>query len=218
MSPLNGPDERTPLNPPLRKSILSGELTGWTLDIPPHLHNFTFAFIPLYCSLIPVARILTRPNGYFSILLDKVWGPRGTGTIVKLVVAGVFHTFLTTAVGSAWGQSCHPRGYQNQYPRLAKNDLRGLAHRVTAAHQSLIEVFPAFGVTAALILATRDITKTAGPSTLIDGLILHFLLKNVVFYISYLANHDFNRSASHVFAISTILSVLFELSGALQTS
>jgi len=186
--------------------------------MPPHLHNFSLVFFPLYCSLIPVARILTRPNGYFSILLDKVYGPRDTSTIVKLVALGAFHTFLTTAAGSAWAQSFHPRGYQNQYPRLAKNDLRGFPHRVTSAHQSLIEVFPAFGVTAALILATRDITKTAGPSTLIDGLVLHFILKNVVFYISYLANDDFNRSASHVFAISTLMSVLFELCGAVQPS
>ncbi|KAF9510430.1 hypothetical protein BS47DRAFT_1347982 [Hydnum rufescens UP504] len=204
--------------------------------MPPHLHNFSLVFFPLYCSLIPVARLLTRPNGYFSILLDKVYGPRDAGTIVKLVALGAFHTFLTTAAGSAWAQSFHPADTKTN-PRLAKNDLRGFPHRVTAAHQSLIEVFPGTTLQSAsdfgpdpnpLLHSVRGHRRgdsryprhhhNRGPSTLIDGLILHFILKNVVFYISYLANDDFNRSASHVFAISTLMSVLFELSGAVRIS
>lgn len=86
--------------PPLRKSILSGSLTGWTLDVPAHLHKASvldlygslgsrltpchalrsLVCVPLYVGLAPLAYRLTRPNGYFSAFLDNVYGPRKTSS------------------------------------------------------------------------------------------------------------------------------------------
>jgi len=215
------PPASSPSVPPLRKSLLSGDLTGWTLDIPPHLRNYSLGFFPFYVSLIPIARNLTRPNGYFTLLLDKVYGPRNTGSIIKLVAYAAFNTYVFTAVGSVYGQSLHPRGYQNNTPRLAKNELRGLAHRLTAAHQSTLEVFPGFGTVAALVLVILRTAKTNDGNdfkhgtTLIDGLFLHVFLKHILFYWFYVFNDDFNRSGAHVLSISTLISVLLELSKAL---
>ena len=104
---------------------------------------------------------------------------------------------------------------------MAKNELGGLAHRLTAAHQSILEVFPGFGTVAALVLVILRTAKTNDGkglnhgTTLIDGLFLHAFLKHILFYWFYVFNDDFNRSGAHVLSISTLISVLLELSKAL---
>lgn len=207
-------DETKPLLPTPRKSYLQGYITSGSLDMPPHLHNFALIFFPFYLSLIPVAKALTRPTGYFSILLDKVWGPRDAKSIAVLIGLGYFNTYLLSATGSVYAQSMHPGGYQNQTPRLVKEQLRGVAHRLVSQHQSLIEIFPGFGITALLVLTTH-LTGVNKNTSLIDGLFLHFLLKHIIFPIAYIAGDDFNRSGAHVFSISTLLSVLYECISAL---
>ncbi|KAF8331390.1 uncharacterized protein EI90DRAFT_1017194 [Cantharellus anzutake] len=84
-----------------------------------------------------------------------------------------------------------------------------------SAHHSILETFPAFGTAAALVFATHGIAKTVGPSTLIDGLFLHVFLKHILFWVCYVLNDDFNRSGAHVLSISTLVSVLLELSRSL---
>jgi len=222
MSPSAEKQPSSPSDPPLRKSFLSGDFTGWTLDIPPHLRNYSLGLLLFYIFLIPVVHNLTRPNGYFTLFLDKVYGPRNTGSIIKLVTYAAFNTYIFTAIGSIYGQSMHPKGYQNTTPRLVKNELRGLAHRLTAAHQSLLEVFPGFGTVAVLVFVTLRIPTTndggsslAHSTTLIDGLFLHVFLKHILYYWVYLFDDDFSRSGTHGLSISTLISVLLELSKAL---
>lgn len=71
-----------------------------------------------------------------------------------------------------------------------------------------------FGITALLVLTTH-LTGANKNTNLIDGLFLHFFLKHIIFPVAYYAGDDFNRSGAHVFSISTLLSVLYELISAL---
>ncbi|KAF8320452.1 hypothetical protein DL93DRAFT_2094356 [Clavulina sp. PMI_390] len=201
---------------PLRKTFVQGYIWGGTVDMPPHLHKLTLLFFPFYLSLIPVARVLTRPTGLFSLALDKFVGPRTPKSIAVLIGLGFFNTYLLSATGSVYAQSTTPRGYQNQTPRLTKEKLRGVYHRLVSAHQSLLETFPGFGLAALLVLFTHSSGMFKGPVTpLIDGLFLAFFCKQIIFPIAYIAGEDFTRSNAHILSVSSQLYVLWDLITAL---
>ncbi|KAF9515653.1 hypothetical protein BS47DRAFT_1360917 [Hydnum rufescens UP504] len=199
---------------PLHNSASSPAFKGRVQEVRSHADKLVFGFVVLYVLLIPVASALTRPTGYFSLFLDQVYGPRDTQSILKVVGLAAFHTYSFSAVASVYGQTSHPDGYQISSPRLVKSQLRGFPHRLVAAHEALVDLFPLLGTTTALVLATQSMAKnsTGSPSaTLIDKLFLHIFIKHFLYYIVYLADAPVVRSNLHTFSVSALLSVWYEL-------
>lgn len=69
-----------------------------------------------------------------------------------------------------------------------------------------MEMFPAFALVAAM-------SQTLAPANqqIINLLGLHVILKTLVFYPAYIANIAPVRSFSHLFAIASVINVVYKL-------
>lgn len=95
------------------------------------------------------------------------------GKIAALSTLYVAMTYALSGAGSAAGldASCE-EGRDNNHPRTQVGKLSGLPLRLHSAHYNLMEMFPGFGISAALAQAMAP-----GDQTLINLLGLHVLSK-----------------------------------------
>ncbi|KAF8574529.1 hypothetical protein K439DRAFT_830450 [Ramaria rubella] len=161
---------------------------------------------------VPVASFLTRPGGVVSYTLTSLL-PCATSDLQRVAAISAFYFFIVymvTAGFSLTGVALgNPEGYLNAEPRLGKYSLAGFPHRLTALHDNLLEIFPAFVICAATTLslsifgAERELSEKS-----INYLVLHVFLKTCVYIPAYAAGFGTLRSFTHLLAIASLLGLL----------
>ncbi|KAJ7040569.1 hypothetical protein C8F04DRAFT_1391708 [Mycena alexandri] len=177
-----------------------------------------------YFSPFPILIALSAPSGIaakfltplLAVALRKV--SHGATTledspqkaIVLLTGFYMVLVYIFSATMSGTGQLLgNKTGYQNKEPRASKRSVSsGLPHRMIATHEALYDIFPAYAVTAALVVASL----TSKSSTVsINGLVLHVFFKIAVYSPAYLFDVDIVRSYSHMCSISALLVALWSV-------
>ncbi|KAG8825721.1 hypothetical protein FRC19_010638 [Serendipita sp. 401] len=211
----------SPSSSDIPKSLADfGPDEGWFVPVSVHA---------LFLGFVPIAEYLARLRltthvfnkglgaftwamagfGFNSSTTTLLSGNAGMGVAAdkKVVALGLFYsvvTFVGTAALSITGQTIgRKEGYQNYEPRRGKADLKGMAHRMVAAHQNVLETFPLFALTAALVQFTAPTNDH-----LIELVALHVFSKTFLYLPAYVLGIDAARSTSHFISIGACLRAL----------
>lgn len=166
----------------------------------------------LYVAGIPLTSWLAQPGGMLEKLTNAIvrtiTGNSTTDRAVPALAAlYLFWTFGVSGACSAAGQAmARQEGLDSSAPRQYLNQMRGLPLRLFSAHSNLMETFPSFAVAAAL-------TQALAPNNqvLVNLLGFHVIAKVFVFYPMYLLDVPPPRTFSHIFGISSVLNVCWQL-------
>jgi len=103
-------------------------------------------------------------------------------------------------------------GYKNREPRQYKRCITsGLPHRMIAAHEALLEIFPAFAVSAALVaLSLPSAPGISAAEAALNALTLHVFVKLFIYIPAYLLDWDVVRSSSHTLSVGLLLVALWD--------
>lgn len=175
---------------------------------------------PVFLAVIPVTSWISQPGGLLEKAVNGVIGSVGLlasagatthiaqgGKIAALAAIYATGTYAFSGAASAGGVDAGTEGGRdNNHPRAAYGNLRGLPLRLYSAHYHLMEMFPGWAIAAALaqVIAPND-------QHIINLLGLHVIAKLFVFYPAYVLNNGGVRSAAHFFATSSMLNVLLQL-------
>ncbi|KAJ7482733.1 hypothetical protein FB451DRAFT_1170593 [Mycena latifolia] len=190
------------------------------LDFPQSSYViFPFWFLASSSSTIPLAFFLSVPSGLSAKLLIPLLSKtlfkvsNGVSTvegnpreaIVLLTAVYMTSVYFISAGMSIYGQLLgNKAGYKNKEPRLNKRNLpSGLPHRMVSTHEALYDIFPAYGVTAALLAVSMSPNSTLLP---INALALHVFLRLAVYWPAYLLNLDSACGASSLGHHSYVLN------------
>ncbi|KAG8815200.1 hypothetical protein FRC18_001605 [Serendipita sp. 400] len=213
----------SPSSSDIPKSVADfGPDEGWF--VPVSVHALFLGFVPVaeyLARLRLTTHVFNKGLGAFTWamagfgfssstkLLSGSAGGMGMGVAAdkKIVALGLFYsvvTFVGTAALSITGQTIgRKEGYQNYEPRRGKADLKGMAHRMVAAHQNVLETFPLFALTAALVQFTAPTNDH-----LIELVALHVFSKTFIYLPAYVLGIDAARSTSHFISIGACLRAL----------
>ncbi|KAG8807905.1 hypothetical protein FRC18_005319 [Serendipita sp. 400] len=211
----------SPSSSDIPKSLADfGPDEGWF--VPVSVHALFLGFVPIaeyLARLRLTTHVFNKGLGAFTWamagfgfnsstkLLSGTAGGMGVAADKKIVALGLFYsvvTFVGTAALSITGQTIgRKEGYQNYEPRRGKSELKGMAHRMVAAHQNVLETFPLFALTAALVHFTAPTNDH-----LIELVALHVFSKTFLYLPAYVLGIDAVRSASHFISIGACLRAL----------
>lgn len=152
-SPFNIAGQQAPLLAP----VLVSMYVGTAVFIVPRLAPYSSTH------LIPYWQALFQTIGLGDVSRGRL--------PIALLVAATFQTWVVTAILSVVGAAYAQDGYVNKEPRSYKRNLRGFPARLTAAHEAILEFYPAFAV-AAVLVQTLDHGIVGGSAILINELAL----------------------------------------------
>lgn len=178
------------------------------------------AFGPVFLAAIPLTSWLAQPNSLIEKAVNGVVNTVGylssagststvaqSGKIAALAGLYVTVTYAFSGAASAAGQAAATKeGRDNNHPRAATSQLRGLPLRLYSAHYNLMEMFPSWAISAALAQAIAP-----GDQSLVNLLGLHVLSKVFVYYPSYIFNAGTPRTLAHVVATASVINVALRL-------
>ncbi|KAF8521109.1 hypothetical protein BU17DRAFT_88375 [Hysterangium stoloniferum] len=182
---------------------------------------------------ILIANVLASPGGAVSHVLGPLifFAKSDLQRITAITGFFFFVTYTVTSGLSLMGAALgNPEGYKNKgtkralilsagailtpqlfppEPRLAKDILTGFPHRLTALHDNLLEIFPAFVICAAITLAL----PIYGVDHLVVEKSINYLLlaafsKTFIYVPAYAIDWDNVRSFAHLLAIGSLLGLL----------
>ncbi|MCJ1356734.1 MAG: hypothetical protein MMC33_006729 [Icmadophila ericetorum] len=157
--------------------------------------------------------MLTQEGGYTQQLITAMinlvpgFGNLATErTVPALAAIYFFVAFIGSSSLSAAGLAATTKEMDLNHPRAQQASLSGLPLRLKSAHLNMVENFPAFALSAALV-------HTIAPTNqhLINLLGFFVLNKTFVYWPAYVTNVAPARSASHLVSMASLLQVFYLL-------
>jgi len=91
-----------------------------------------------------------------------------------------------------------------------RNITSGLPHRMIAAHEALIDIFPAYAVSAALVVSFLP-SGGFDSGVALNALTLHVFMKLFIYVPAYLLDVDSVRTSSHLLSVGFLLVALWSI-------